>query len=399
MTIFSKIFNRKKMLLVIATICLLIMAALKFGNSVKASEENLPFETSRIERGDLEITISSTGSLAAQGTVEIGTQVSGTIETITVDYNDKVKKGQVLAKLDQAIFRADVLQAKASVASAQAQFDQAQAEYNRNAPLKEKKYISDEEFMAFITNLNMTKANLSSAKAVLTRAQINLKYTVICSPIDGTVIEKSIEEGQTVAASLSTPTLFLIAEDLSQMQIEAAVDESDIGQIKIGQSTKFEVAAYPDRKFSGKVEQIRLQPQTVSNVVTYTVVVESTNEDGVLLPGMTATIEFMVAQQKDSLLVPDSAFMVSLGGRNHSKLANSKTEGRIFVVAKGEAPRAIRVEKGLSDGSNTVVIGDDIREGMQVITSVKAELQDEKRGLFSRLMPGPPGSRRGGGRK
>ncbi len=396
MNIYSAIINRKRLLLIMAAVCLLTLVVLKLSSSVAASEDNLPFETSQIERGDLTITISSTGSLAAQGTVEIGTQVSGTIEIIAVDYNDQVKKGQVLAKLDQALFRADVLQAQASVASAQAQLDQAQAEYDRNAPLNDKKYISDEEFLVFRTNLNTTKASLSSAKAALIRAQTNLEYTVIRSPIDGTVIERSIEEGQTVAASLSTPTLFIIAEDLSQMQIEANVDESDIGQIKVGQSTKFEVAAYPDRKFSGTVEQIRLQPQTVSNVVTYTVVVESKNDDGVLLPGMTATVDFLVNQQADALLVPDSALLVSLGDEKGQRIESSKIEGRIYVLENGGPPRSIQVEKGLSDGSDTVVTGDGIQEGMQVIISVKSKSKAEKQGLFSRLMPGPPG---GGGKK
>ncbi len=387
--------NRKKVLFGIIGLCLLGFAIFQYTDSVSASQEDSPFETATIQRGDLTITISSTGSLAAKGTVDVGTQVSGTIDTISVDYNDQVRKGQVLATLNQNLFRAELLGAKASVTSARARLKQAQAEYDRNAPLNAKSFLSDEEFLVYQTNLSTAKADLALAQASLSRSQTNLDYTVIRSPIDGTVIERSIEEGQTVAASLSTPTLFIIAEDLSQMQIEVAVDESDIGQVKAGQACEFEVAAYPDRMFTGTVEQIRLQPQTVSNVVTYTVVVESENKGGVLLPGMTATVDFIVNREENALFVPDSALMVSLGGPDRQQDDNPKDHGVIYVLDNEGPPRRVAVTKGLSDDSNTVVSGEELREGILVITSVNSEAIEKKRGLFSRLMPRTRGPGRG----
>jgi len=390
--------NRWKILLGVAGVCLLAFAMYTCTDTGSASPDNLPFETTRIKRGDLTIMISSTGSLTAKGTVEVGTQVSGAIDTISVDYNDIVQSGQILATLNKSLFKAELMAAKASVASARAKLNQARASHDRNAGLNKKGYISDEEFLVFQTNLDTSQASLDMAKASLLRAQTNIDYTVIRSPIDGTVIERSIEEGQTVAASLSTPTLFVIAEDLSDMQIEVDVDESDIGYVKAGQPCEFEVAAYPDRRFTGMVEQIRLQPQMVSNVVTYTVVVEAKNEDGVLLPGMTATVDFIVNQAKDTLLVPDTALLVSLGKHDHQKSDSLKDHGWLYILENDRPPRRVSVTTGLSDGSTTVVSGESIDEGARIITSVNAEAIEKKRGLFSRLMP-RPGPGHGGGKR
>lgn len=391
MNIFRLFKKRKYISMVVVVLCMMAFVFFRYAATASASQEDIPFETAIVSRGDVMVTISSTGSLAAEGTVDVGTQVSGTISTVSVDYNDTVKKGQTLATLNQALFNAEVSVAKAEVASAKAKLDQAQAEYNRNETLHTKGYISDVEFLVFKTNLSTAKADLVSKKASLSHAQTNLEYTVIRSPIDGTVIERSIEEGQTVAASLSTPTLFIIAKDLSQMQIEVDVDESDIGQIKVGQTAEFEVAAYPDEKYTGLVEQIRLEPQTISNVVTYTVVVKSENQSGTLLPGMTATVDFIVNQQLNALLIPDSAFSVSLGDDKSSMNAGDRSW--IYVLENDQPPKRIQVEKGLSDGSNTSVSGQNI-EGKRIITSVKPGAEDSRQGLFARLMPGPP---KGGG--
>ncbi len=260
-----------------------------------------------VAQGPLETLVSSTGTLAALETVEVGTQVSGTIARLEVDYNDHVRKGQVLAVLDQALFAAQVQEAEANVAKARATLTQAEDEQRRNQPLFDKGFLSAQEFLPISTGVNTARAALAAAEASLTRARTNLAYTVIRSPIDGTVIKRSIEAGQTVAASLNTPTLFLIARDLAQMQIEADVDESDIGQIRTGQPVRFTVQSHPDETFQGRVSQVRLQPRTISNVVNYTVLVEASNDKGLLLPGMTATIDFVVNRLENALLVPNAA--------------------------------------------------------------------------------------------
>ncbi|MCK5119980.1 MAG: efflux RND transporter periplasmic adaptor subunit, partial [Candidatus Latescibacteria bacterium] len=272
------------------------------GNGAK---EEGPYQFAEITRGDLENLVSSTGTLKAVSTVEIGTQVSGTIDRIDVDFNDAVRKGQVLAVLDTALLKVAVLDAQAGVARAQAQHEQARAEYERNRALFEKGHLSEKEFLPIRINVRITGAAVQSAKASLERAQINMNHATIRSPIHGTVIQRNVEPGQTVAASFSTPTLFIIAEDLSQMEIYAAVDESDIGQIKEGQSVRFEVQAYLDETFSGTVRQIRLQPAISENVVNYTVVVDAANEENLLLPGMTATVDFVVEARKAVLLIPN----------------------------------------------------------------------------------------------
>ncbi|MFN2128022.1 MAG: efflux RND transporter periplasmic adaptor subunit, partial [Anaerolineales bacterium] len=209
--------------------------------------------------------------------------------------------------LDTVLLKSAVMDAQAGVEKAEAQLEQAQADYNRNKPLYDQKLISEAEFLPYQINLKTQKANLISAQAALVRAKRNLNYAVIRAPISGIVTQRNVEAGQTVAASFSTPTLFIIAENLSQMEILADVDESDIGQIKDGQPVRFDVQAYPEKKFSGVVKQIRLEPTTESNVVTYTVVIRATNEGNYLLPGMTATVDFIIEDKKDVLMVPNAA--------------------------------------------------------------------------------------------
>ncbi len=326
-----------------------------------------PFQFAQVSKGNLEVIVSSTGTLAAVETVEIGTQVSGTIDRLMVDYNDTVKKGDVLAVLDQSLFKVSIQSAKAGLLKAQAELKQAEAEYNRHKPLYEKGYISEQEFILIETEVDTLKASLLSAKTTLQQAEINLEYTVISSPIDGTVIDRSVDAGQTVAASLSTPTLFLIAKDLSHMQIETNVDETDIGQIQQGQVVRFTVQSYYDRTFTGSVRQIRLQPETVDNVVTYTVIVEATNESGLLLPGMTATVDFIVHDIEKALLVPVAALQFNPGKGAGKGSANSETEkSQLFCQDDQGLLRALTVDIGQSDGQLTVVSGKNLVEGMKV---------------------------------
>ena len=260
-----------------------------------------------IERGNLQSTVSATGALSAVTTVQVGTQVSGQISAIHVDFNDKVKKGQLLARIDPTLQQQAVQDAQAGVERAQSQLTLTKQEYDRQKTLFDSKVITATEFGTTQSNYEVAKANMKSAQIALDKARQNLSYTNIYAPIDGVIVERTVDVGQTVAASLSAPELFLIANDLSQMQILAKVDESDIGAIDVGQPVQFTVQAYPNRTFTGAVKQVRLQSTTQDNVVNYTAVIAVSNADGKLLPGMTATVQFLTGSAKNVLLVPNAA--------------------------------------------------------------------------------------------
>src|SRR5256885_934070 len=260
-----------------------------------------------VTRGNLEATVSATGALSAVTTVQVGTQVSGQISAIYTDFNQKVKKGQLLARIDPTLQQQAVQDAQAGVERSQSQYTMAQQEYDREKTLFDSKVITATEFGTAQSNYEVGKANLKSAQIALDKAKQNLAYTNIYAPIDGVIVQRTVDVGQTVAASLSAPELFLIAKDLSQMQILANVDESDIGQIAVGQSVTFTVQAYPNRTFTGTVQQVRLQSTTQDNVVNYTTVISVSNQDGKLLPGMTATVQFLTGSAKNALLVPNAA--------------------------------------------------------------------------------------------
>jgi HlyD family secretion protein len=297
--------NRKRILIAIAALVALT-AILGF---VLKSRKNgdVSYRTGKVEQGSIEQTVSATGALSAVKTVQVGTQVSGLLAGIFADFNDRVTKGQLLARIDPTLQEQAVRDAQAQLERAQAQFRQAQQEYNRNAPLAREKFISASEFGTVQVNLSVAQAAVKSAQVTLDRARQNLSYTNIYAPISGVVVERNVDVGQTVAASLSAPTLFLIAQDLSQMQILASVDESDISSIKEGQPVKFTVQSYPGRTFTGNVGQVRLQSKTTDNVVSYTAVVTLANPDGRLLPGMTATVEFVTGSATNVLTVPNAA--------------------------------------------------------------------------------------------
>jgi HlyD family secretion protein len=340
-----------------------------------------------VTRGDLETLVSSTGTLVAVGTVDIGTQVSGTIDRVLVDFNDRVSRDQVLAVLDLSLFEAAVDEARAGLIQAQARLKQARAELTRNRTLFESGNLSAQEYLDLETTVELNRAGALSAEATLNRARSNLDNATIRSPIDGTVITRNIEAGQTVAASYSTPTLFVIAEDLSRMQIEADVDESDIGLIRQDQRVRFTVQAYPDEVFDGVVTQIRLNPKTVSNVVTYTVMVDADNREGRLLPGMTATTDFVVARADAVLLVPNAALRF-----RPEPVSRTDSGAAVYVLGKGGNLSRITVTPGISDGNVTAVADDaGLAEGMNIITGRTLEKNTAKKGLLSRLTPPRPG--------
>ena len=273
----------------------------------KLQSKKLDYTFTSLQKGNIEADVSSTGTVEAINTVEIGTQLSGTIEKIYVDYNDQVTAGKILAEMDLKLLKTNLNSAEANLGVSEAQVYQAKDEFDRNKKLYEKGVISTKEYntskYAYIQTVSAKKA----AVARISNIKVSMGYGHITSPIKGTVIERSVEEGQTVAASFSTPTMFVIAEDLSKMQILADMDESDIGYIKDSMRVRFEVQTYPEKKFHGLVSQIRLQPIKINNVVNYQVVVDVDNQKGLLLPGMTANLEFITNAAKDVLLVNNSA--------------------------------------------------------------------------------------------
>jgi HlyD family secretion protein len=282
------------------------------------------YETVEVTRGSVEKVIVSSGTLEPVGSVEVGTQVSGVVEKVFADFNDTVRQGQIIAEIDKVLLMSRLSETRASLIRAQALYEQGEAEFKRGETLHEKKIISDQELMKYRTEYLTQKASLQAASAAVDIASANIKYATIRSPVNGTVIKRSIEAGQTVAASLSAPTLFIIAEDLKRMKIMALVDETDIGKITPDSPVRFSVSAYPDKYFTGSVSQIRLQPETIQNVVTYTVVISAQNAEGFLLPGMTANVEFVEEREENALLVPSSAFRFQAPQEAQKKLADMR---------------------------------------------------------------------------
>jgi HlyD family secretion protein len=251
--------------------------------------------------------VTATGTLEAITSVVVGTQVSGIVEKLYVDFNSPVKKGQILAELDKVALNSQVDQANATLESAKAETEYQQSNFERSKALFEKNLVAQADFDLAKYNYEKSKATLKNAKANYDKAIVNLKYATIYSPIDGVVMNRAVDEGQTVAASFNTPEIFTIAQDLTQMQVEADIDETDIGTVKEGQRVEFDVDAFPDEKFTGTVMQIRLSPVTTSNVVTYTVVINAPNPDQKLLPGMTANLVIYVEETNDVLTIPYKA--------------------------------------------------------------------------------------------
>ena len=369
------------------------------------------FEFGRITNGNIVSTVSSTGTLSAKDTVQVGTQVSGTIVKIFANYNSKVKEGEVLAILDTIPLQAAVRNAEAGLATAKAQLEEAQSNYDRDLPLYKKGYLSENDFLPVQTSLAVEQAAVKSAEAAITTARQNLGYATIRSPISGTVLQRSVEVGQTVAASFSTPTLFVIAQDLTKMEIQAQVDESDIGQVVAGQKVTFQVPAFPDSTFNGTVDETYLQPTVIQNVVNYTVIVDVNNRSLALLPGMTATLTFIVAKRDSVLRVPNAALFFqpsmdmiinyestlvheskavadSLKLLLNELLKNASPPqgtaapiyqggqlpndvGAVWYVDSHQRPIVIFFKTGITDGLNTEVVGTSpLHEGMEVITGI-----------------------------
>jgi HlyD family secretion protein len=363
---------------VIAIIVLLIAAG-GFWAWKKSSAEVAPaYRFATIERGSLEAAVSATGTLSAVTTVQVGTQVSGKIVELGVDFNDRVKKGQLIARVDPTLPEQTVRDAQAGLERNQAELEQSEREFQRNEQLFQRKVLTEIEFNNAKYALAVARANVKSAQVTLDRARQNLAYTQIYAPIDGIVVERTVELGQTVVASMSTPQLFLIANDLSQMQILASVDESDIGAIKEDQNVRFSVQAYPNQHFEGQVKQVRLQSKTTENVVNYTVVVRVANSSGKLLPGMTATLEFLTGTATDALLVPNAALRFRATDEMRAQMAKRFQEMR---AANGGSAPEVAGQRG-ADGAG----------GSAPNMPTAAGASSEGSGAA----PGPAGGRAGG---
>jgi HlyD family secretion protein len=297
----------KKYRWLIITLIIIIAVTGYFYMKPKIKAKNIEYTYTSLQKGDIEASVTSTGTLEAINTVDVGTQISGTIAKIYVDYNDRVKAGQLLAEMDMRMLNTSLQSAKANLAVSQAQLNQVEDQYNRNKVLYEKGVIAEQEYNNSKYTYEQARSVKKAAQASLTNSQVNIGYAKITSPINGIIIEKTVDEGQTVAASFSTPTMFIIAEDLSKMQILADVDESDIGYIKDSMQVRFTIQTYPDTKFFGKVSQIRLQPIEINNVVNYQVVIDVDNKNGLLMPGMTTNIEFITNTAKNVWLINNSA--------------------------------------------------------------------------------------------
>src|ERR1041385_8139069 len=298
--------NRKKSLITIAAIALVALIGILV-RQVAFAKEPTEYRFAKVTRGDMKATVSATGTLNAVTTVSVGTQVSGQISDLNVDFNDHVKKGQLLARIDPTLALQAVTDAQANLEKSEAQAVQASRDFNRNRELMNAGLVARSEYETTQSGAEVAQAGVKSASIALDRAKQNLAYTNIYAPIDGVVVDRNVQQGQTVAASLSAPQLFVIANDLSQMQILAQVGESDIAQIKQGQPAEFTVAALTGRTFQGAVQQVRLQSTTQDNVVNYTVVVGVANPRGQLLPGMTARVNFLTKSAENVLKVPNAA--------------------------------------------------------------------------------------------
>lgn len=345
-----------------------------------------------VENGDLRQTVSANGTINPVTLVSVGTQVSGTVRKLYVNFNSKVKKGQILLELDDALLSAQQKQSLANVQNAQASLELATANETRMRDLFAQDYVSRQELDTAVQAKKSAQAQLQLALAAVEKDRANLANTVIRSPVSGVVIDRSVDVGQTVAASLQTPTLFKIAQDLSEMQIDANFAEADIGSIKVGQSVHFTVDAFPNRTFKGGVNLIRLNPTTVSNVVTYDVVIDVDNPEQILLPGMTAYVNITVAERKDVLLVPNAALRFKPDNammqksvaipkneaqKNGARLDNSTRSadgkpkrnafsGKVYIQGKSGL-QPISVTLGITDNHNTEIVGGDLKAGDQVV--------------------------------
>lgn len=387
--------NKKKTLVIVAVAAIAALAVWLLSGGKK--EEKITFDTAAVAPANIMNSITATGTIEPVTSVTVGTQVSGIVSKLFVDYNSVVKKGQVIAELDKTNLMSQLNTAKTQLATAQSQLNYQTANYKRYKTLFEKGLVAADDFDKAKLSYTQAKEQVASAKEEVQRAQTNLGYATITSPIDGVVLSKSVEEGQTVAASFSTPELFTIAQDLTNMQVVADVDEADIGDVKEGERVTFTVDAYPDDTFEGEVKQVRQEATTTNNVVTYEVVISAPNADLKLKPGLTANVTIYTAERKGVLSVPSKALRFTpqketVGKMKIVDVANAKN--KVWTI-EGNSIVAHKVNVGMTDGTNTQIVG-GIAEGTKVVTGLNVmggeeEKPMEAQGESSPFAPGPPG--------
>lgn len=387
--------NKKKTLVIVAVAAIAALAVWLLSGGKK--EEKITFDTAVVAPANIMNSITATGTIEPVTSVTVGTQVSGIVSKLFVDYNSVVKKGQVIAELDKTNLMSQLNTAKTQLATAQSQLNYQTANYKRYKTLFEKGLVAADDFDNAKLSYTQAKEQVASAKEEVQRAQTNLGYATITSPIDGVVLSKSVEEGQTVAASFSTPELFTIAQDLTNMQVVADVDEADIGDVKEGERVTFTVDAYPDDTFEGEVKQVRQEATTTNNVVTYEVVISAPNADLKLKPGLTANVTIYTAERKGVLSVPSKALRFTpqketVGKMKIVDVANAKN--KVWTI-EGNSIVAHKVNIGMTDGTNTQIVG-GIAEGTKVVTGLNVmggeeEKPMEAQGESSPFAPGPPG--------
>ena len=383
----------------IAVVVIVIVAVAAWAMSGGKKEEDINFKEEKVALKTLQNSVTATGTIEAVTSVTVGTQVSGIVNKLYVDYNSRVKKGQVIAELDKTNLLSELNTAKANLASAQSSLNYQAANMERYKTLYKKGLVSADEYENALLTYRQAKEQVASSKENVQRAQTNLGYATITSPIDGTVISKSVEEGQTVAASFNTPELFTIAKDLTNMQVVANVDEADIGNVKEGDRVTFTVDAYPDDTFEGTVKQVRLEATTTNNVVTYEVVISAPNADLKLKPGLTANVTIYTQERSGVLAVANKALRFTptkeTVGKD-MKIVDCKGKNKVWTL-NGNTLTAHPVTIGQSDGINTEITK-GLKQGDKIVTEIVVKVPEEEdapqqsQGLISG--PGPRGKKK-----
>ena len=386
-----------KVWLIVAGVIIIALAVYALSGSKK--KEEISFETVAVAPANIMNSITATGTIEPVTSVTVGTQVSGIVSKLYVDYNSVVKKGQVIAELDKTNLMSQLNTAKTQLATAQSQLNYQTTNFNRYKTLYQKGLVAADEYDNAKLSYTQAKEQVASAKEEVQRAQTNLGYATITSPIDGVVLSKSVEEGQTVAASFSTPELFKIAQDLTNMQVVADVDEADIGDVKEGERVSFTVDAYPDDTFEGTVKQVRQEATTTNNVVTYEVVISAPNADLKLKPGLTANVTIYTAERKGVLSVQSKALRFTPQKETVGKMKivdhTGNAKNKVWTI-EGNNIVAHKVNIGMTDGTNTQILN-GISAGVKVITGLNViDGEDDNAmadagGEKSPFAPGPPG--------
>ena len=389
--------NKKKWMLIVA--CVVVLAAIVYAlMGGKKEAPVMDYETARVEKAAIGNSVTATGTIEPVTKVEVGTQVSGIIDKIYVDYNSVVHKGQIIAELDKTNLMSELNSAKSNLAGAKSDLDYQRANYKRIKALYDKELVSGNEYDTALLSLRQAESTYAQRKEAVSKAQTNLGYAIITSPIDGIIISKAVEEGQTVAASYSTPTLFTIAQDLTDMRVIADVDEADIGEVEVGQRVSFTVDAYPGETFEGKVTQVRLEATTESNVVTYEVVISASNKDLKLKPGLTANVTIFTLERNNIVSVPTKALrftptkeMLNPG----EKIEDCQGAHKVWV-REGKTLKAYAVKTGITNGTRTQIVS-GVKEGAEVIVEMKATSADAEQanaGGNAESSPFAPGPRK-----